>query len=239
MDLLYIVSLSIIVACGAFLQSLIGLGFVMIAAPFLVLYDPYFVPVPMLFLGTFLPMLIILRDRKSIDFSGIKSAILGRIIGNIIAVWLVTIISQSTLLVIFGVLILISVILSTITFNIRPTITTVGIAGFFSGLMGTIAALGGPPMAMIYQNEKGDVIRANLSGFFVLGSLLSLVFLGIAGRVQLNDFKLFCYMVPGILIGFYLSKYAVEFVDRRYMRKAMLSVSFLAGIIVIIKAVVV
>ena len=65
------------------------------------------------------------------------------------------------------------------------------------------------------------------------------MFLGIAVRVQLNDFKLFCYMVPGILIGFYLSKYAVEFVDRRYMRKAMLSVSFLAGIIVIIKAVVV
>ena len=64
------------------------------------------------------------------------------------------------------------------------------------------------------------------------------VFLGVAGKVTLNDFKLFSYMVPGVLIGFYLSKYAVDFVDRGNMRKALLSVSFLAGILVIVKAII-
>ena len=169
MEFFYIAALSLLVVCGAFLQSLIGLGFVMLVAPFLVLYDPAFVPVPMLFIGTFLPLLIVWRDRKSIDFSGIKSAIFGRIIGNILAVWLITIVSQNTYMLIFGGLIIITVILSAFTFTIKPTATKVGIAGVFSGLMGTLAALGGPPMAILYQNERGEVIRATLSGFFRFG----------------------------------------------------------------------
>ena len=43
-------------------------------------------------------------------------------------------------------------------------------------------------------------------------------------------------MVPGIVVGFYLSKYAIGFVDKGYIRKAVLGVSFLAAIMVIIKA---
>jgi uncharacterized membrane protein YfcA len=141
-------------------------------------------------------------------------------------------------MILFGGLVIATVILSTFAFNIRPTPTNVGIAGIFSGLMGTLAALGGPPIAILYQNERGDVIRATLSGFFILGSLLSLLFLSIAGQVTLTHFKLFLCLVPGVLIGFHLSKYAVDFVDRRYMRKAMLSVSFIAGLMVIIRAIV-
>jgi len=148
--------MALLVIFGAFLQSLIGLGYVLLVAPFLVLYDPNFV--------------------------------------------------------------------------------SVGIAGFFSGIMGTLAGLGGPPMAILYQNEKGSVIRGTLSGFSILGTVLSLLFLEIAGKFTLNDLKLFSYMVPGIIAGFYLSKYAISFVDKGYIRKAMLGVSFLAAIVVIIKA---
>lgn len=237
MEYFYLAALSFLVVCGALLQSLIGLGFVLLVGPFLVLYNPEFVPVPMLLVGTFLPLLIVWRDRKAIDFTGIKSAIAGRVIGNLLAVWLITIISQTTFMLIFGGLIMVTVILSSFTFNIRPTPARVGIAGVFSGLMGTLAAIGGPPMAILYQHEKGDVIRATLSGFFVLGTLLSILFLAVAGKVTLNDFKLFFYLVPGVLLGFYLSQYAVDLVDRRYMRKTMLSVSFVAGLLVMIKAI--
>ena len=223
--------------CGAFLHSLIGFGFAMLVAPFLILYNPEFVPVPMLIFGTFLPSLMVWRDRKAIDFTGIKLAIAGRVIGNVLAVWLITIISQSTFLLIFGGLIVATVILSAFTFKVRPTSINAGIAGIFSGLMGTLAALGGPPMAILYQNERGEVIRATLSGFFVLGSFLSILFLSLAGKVSLVHFKLFLTLVPGVLIGFYLSKFAVQFVDRTYMRTAMLSVSFIAGSLVVIRAI--
>ncbi|MEJ2136884.1 MAG: hypothetical protein P8X86_16770, partial [Desulfofustis sp.] len=126
MDFLYFAAFSFLVIVGAFLQAVIGLGFVMLVAPFLVLYNPDFVPVPMLLIGTFLPLLIVWRDRKAIHFTGIKSAIAGRIIGNLLAVGLLSIISQNTYMLIFGGLIIVTVILSTFTFNIRPTAVNVG-----------------------------------------------------------------------------------------------------------------
>ena len=238
MEYLLIAALAILVVSGAFLQSLIGLGFGLLVAPFLVLYDPGFVPVPMLLVGTFLPVLMLRRDRDAIDFTGVRSAIIGRIAGSILAVWLITSISQNTFILVFGGMVILAVFLSMFSFNIQPTASSVGIAGFLSGLMGTLAGLGGPPMALVYQNEKGNVIRSTLSAFFILGTLLSLFFLSLAGRVTTNDFKLFAYLVPGILIGFYLSKHAVGFVDRGYMRKILLSVSLLAGVLVIVKALV-
>ena len=236
MEYLVFIALALIVVGGALLQSLIGLGFALFAAPFLVLYDPGFVPVPMLLVGTFLPVLILWRDRTGVDFTGVKSAIVGRIIGSILAVWLITSITQNTFLLLFGGVVVVAVMLSMLRFNIQPTPSSVGIAGFFSGLMGTLAALGGPPMAIVYQNEKGNVIRGTLSAFFILGTVLSLFFLGVAGRVTTNDFKLFAYLVPGILVGFYLSNFAVGFVDRGYLRRILLTVSLLAGILVMIKA---
>jgi uncharacterized membrane protein YfcA len=43
-------------------------------------------------------------------------------------------------------------------------------------------------------------------------------------------------MLPGIVAGFYLSKYAIGIVEKGYIRKAMLGVSLLAAIMVIVKA---
>ena len=43
-------------------------------------------------------------------------------------------------------------------------------------------------------------------------------------------------MVPGIVPGFYLSEYAIGFIDKGYIRKAMLGVSFLAAMMVIFNA---
>ena len=235
MEYLYIGLMALLVVFAAFLQSLIGLGYVLLVAPFLVLYNPNFVPVPMILCGLFLSLLMVWRDRKSIDFAGVKSAIVGRVFGNLIAVWLITVISQATFMLIFGALVVTAVILSATNIQFRPTTASVGIAGFFSGIMGTLAGLGGPPMGIVYQNEKGSVIRGTLAGYFILGTVLSLLFLGIAGRITINELKLFSYMVPGIALGFLLSKYAIRSVEHKHIRKAMLAVSFLAAIMVIVK----
>jgi uncharacterized membrane protein YfcA len=236
MEYLFFGLMTLLVMFGAFMQSLIGLGYVLLVAPFLVLYGPDFVPVPMLLCGLFLPLLMVWRDHRSIDFSGVKLAICGRVLGNLIAVRLITLISRNTFMLVFGVLVIIAVILSVSNLKFRPTVVGVGIAGLFSGIMGTLAGLGGQPMAILYQNEKGSVIRGTLSGFSILGTVLSLIFLGVAGRFTSNDLKLFSYMVPGIVAGIYLAKYAIRFVDKGYIRKAMMGVSFLAAIAVIVKA---
>ena len=44
------------------------------------------------------------------------------------------------------------------------------------------------------------------------------------------------FMVPSIVAAFYLPKYAIGIVDKGYIRKTMLRVSFLAAIVAIVKA---
>ena len=142
MEYLFLIALAVLVVCGAFLQSLIGIGFGLLVSPFLVLYEPGFVPVPMLLVGTFLPLLILWRDRTAVDFTGVKSAIVGRIAGSILAVWVITSITQSTFLLLFGGLVVVAVILSMFKFNIQPTASSVGIAGFFFWVDGNTCSLG-------------------------------------------------------------------------------------------------
>ncbi len=52
---------------------------------------------------------------------------------------------------------------------------------------------------------------------------MSLLFLGIADRFALNDLQLFSYMVPVVVAGFYLSKYAIGFIDKNISKKLRLA----------------
>ena len=48
-------------------------------------------------------------------------------------------------------------------------------AGALSGFMGTIVSIGGPPIALLYQNESGPSLRGTLSAFFVVGVALAII----------------------------------------------------------------
>ena len=49
------------------------------------------------------------------------------------------------------------------------------LAGAASGVMGTATAIGGPPMALVWQRNSGARLRGTMSGFFLVGSAMSLV----------------------------------------------------------------
>ena len=54
----------------------------------------------------------------------------------------------------------------------RPPALLIG--GVLAGVMGTIAAVGGPPLALLYQHAPGAQVRGTLSGLFFLGTIVSL-----------------------------------------------------------------
>ena len=48
--------------------------------------------------------------------------------------------------------------------------------------MGTISSVGGPPVALLYQDERGSEVRGTLSSIFAVGALFSLVVLAVVGE---------------------------------------------------------
>ena len=223
------------VLLGATLQGSIGFGLGLVGAPLLMLISPSFIPGPLLTAGFVLTMLLAYRERRAIDLAEIKWAIVGRLAGVVLASVVVASISTDGLALILGVLVLLLVGMSLSGLNFEPTRGTLLVSGTASGFAGTIASVGAPPMAIVYQNAKGPRIRGTLSGFFVIGVVMSLTALILVGRYGFVEVALALRILPGLLLGLVLSSRMAVVLDRGYTRRAVLGFSALGGIVLILR----
>lgn len=225
--------ISLIIAWGSLVQGSLGFGISLVATPFLVLIDPNFVPGPIMTLGMVFSSLIMLRERAAIDLSGLHWAVIGRLAGSFFAAWLVATISQNMLIVVFALIVLVAVVLSGAGLRIKINRRNLLVAGTLSGVMGTIAALGGPPVAILYQHEPADRVRTTLAGFFLFGTLASIAFLLLFGRFGWLDIRLGLLLLPGTLLGYALSSRVIPYLNRDRMRLFVLLLAALSSLYVL------
>ena len=91
----------------------------------------------------------------------------GRVVGSLISIPIIFLtIGTKGYLIFFGVLLLITVFLSAKKWNVAASKKNITIAGACSGLMGTLIGIGGPPMAIVYQNSTAKNVVATLNMFF-------------------------------------------------------------------------
>ena len=224
------------ITLGALVQASVGLGVALIAAPFLLIIDRAFIPGPLLMVALVLTLLIAIRDRRAIDTKGLKFALVGRVIGTVPAALTVTVLADNLFDLVFGGLVIFAVFLSLLGLRFAATASTTLIAGAMSGFMGTLASIGGPPMALIYQDAKGARLRGTLSSFFVFGSSLSIATLFAVGGIGPTEIMLAVVLLPGVIIGFVFSKWTLGIVDRGKVRPFILSLSFATGVVVVVRA---
>ena len=227
-----------IVLIGAVVQGSTSMGFAIIVAPVLMIIDPNFVPVPTLLGGFVLSVYLMIRERKSIIFKGLGYSVIGRILGAILSAYILILISQTYFALLFGILILLAVLLSLMRGKWEISKPKLLVAGFLSGIMGTLASIGSPPMGLLYQHQKADVIRGTLSAYFTLGTVISLLSLSFIGKFTFVEFELFLWMLPAFTIGFWMSKYVTKYLDKGYTRWTILAVSSLSAFFVIVKTIV-
>ena len=164
-----------IVGFGALVQGTIGFGMAVVAAPFLYQIDPGLVPGPLIFSGMMIGLLSARRYAKDIEWKTLGYALMGRVPGSMIGVAILSVISGSNISLMLGAMVLLVVAGSLLPYKVSISPKTLFSAGFCSGIMGTAASIGGPPMALLMQNESGNRIRANLAVFFIFGSSISLM----------------------------------------------------------------
>jgi len=235
--LLKLVTACAVMGVGATLHGTVGFGMGLVAVPILALIDPVFVPGSVLFSGLVLAGLMACRERRAMDVSGIKLGLVGRVLGTLIAsVMLAQMPTVEGMSVMLGALVLAAVLFSVSGWRIRPTKLALLGAGTLSGFMGTVASVGGPPMALLYQDASGERLRSTMSGFFIVGTLISLAGLVLAGHFGLTELWASLAMLPGVMIGFVVSRRALAFFDQGYTRPAVLAVSALSGVAVVLRA---
>ena len=90
-------------------------------------------------------------------------------------------------------------------------------------------------MALVYQHVHGARLRATMSSFFWIGTVMSLVTLRLVGRFGAEEVGLALVILPAMVAGLVVSKWTATRVDRGYTRPLVLALAAAAGLTVILR----
>lgn len=233
----YLIVLFLIIL-GAITQSAIGIGFG-IPAGILVLLEPSMVPSCIILMGSFLALSNAMLSYKDIIKVDLIYSFTGRVIGSILAMPLIFLtLGTDYYLIVFGVLLLIATYLSAKKWNIVATRKNITIAGTASGIMGTLTGIGGPPMAIVYQNSSAPKVVATLNMFFGIGALFSVLLFVYFDLINLPEVMKSIYLSPGLVIGTYIGRRGIvrKFVNRN-LKNLIIAVCFISALVIILDAI--
>ena len=219
---------------SAIVQGAVGFGLGLIAIPFLIYLDLRFVPGPLLVAALTLHMLVLRRDRSGVDKSGLAMLLSGRVLGTIPAAVLISYLPLDSMKILLAVVVLAGAVMGVLHSGGHPTPAVLFGAGTASGFMATAAGLGGPPVALVYQRETGLRLRGTLAAYFIVGTVISLAALAWAGRFGAEEIRLSGLLIPGTVLGYFMSRPAAAYLDGGRTRVAVLSASALAAVSVIV-----
>ena len=219
-------------AVGAVIQGSIGFGYAFVAVPTMALLYPEALPVTPLLLALPMTALMTAREWRAIDVTGFFLITGARAVGTATGVALLVLVPVSFLSVLVGLLITALALLSFFNPNFEVTNKTRVVGGMASGITSTTAAIGGPPLALIYQDRSGAELRSTLSVSFVVGIIMSLAGLALTGKVQGWHFLLALQLLPGLLVGLWSSRWIIRYLDERWLRSTVLTFAAVAGLTV-------
>jgi uncharacterized protein len=219
-----------IVTTGAALQGSAGFGFALLSAPILAFVDRRLVPGPLVVAVTLLLVLTAWRERSAVDLRGLGWILGGRVPGTVLGALALTRLGERALSTALGVLVLLAVAISLRSVRLVRTPPLLLFAGVVSGVMGTTAALGGPAVAVLYQHERGALVRSTLATYFLMGAAMSLGALALVGRLGGREVVMGVALMPGIVVGFAASRWTSRWLDGGRTRNAVLLVAAIAGL---------
>jgi len=221
---------------GALVQSVVGLGLGLVAAPVVTLLEPRLMPGALLVTGMVLPLVTLVRERREVDWRGFGWAMPGRLLGTLAGAWVVATVSTRDLGIAVGLALLAAVALTARSLTVRVTRTSLGVAGFASGLTATTSAVGGPPLALLFQHRPAREVRATLASFFVLGGALSLVTLLLWGQLPLEQVLVGLAMVPLLVLGVAAGERLRPHVSAERFRPMLLAVCAASAVVLLARS---
>ncbi len=223
------------VALGCCVQSSVGFGANLVAMPTIALLAPELVPGAALFAISIMNILMFLRDWHGLELKPVGDALTGRVVGTVIGASLLGKLSEDGLRLLIAIVVLLIVVISLVSIAPRRTRVNMITAGTVSGFGASTAGIGGPPVALMFQNAKGHNIRGSMAGFFMVGTVMTLIGLTFAGEFGTHELKWGASLVPAAVVGFAASRFAIPYVDRGYTRPAILILSSTAAVVLVLR----
>jgi uncharacterized membrane protein YfcA len=217
---------------------LTGISVGMIIVPILALISIDLVPTPIIFASLFLTLLMSLKYKKHIELDATLSISLGMLLGIFIALVFFINLPLHYLGIVFGILILISVLLSIRFPKFQLNSKNGFIGGVIAGTMGALSAVGGQILAMLMQNKKVESIKATLAFLYTFFSTVMLIIFSYFGKFSFEQALVGLYMVPGFIFGFLIGPYCTKYFNAKYIKPIILILATLGAILLMLKSIV-
>jgi len=225
-----LVTAILIATAGSLVQASVGFGFALVTVPLLTLLNPVFAPGPTLLANLLLAILMSIRERTSIEQGQLSVAAVGLVVGTALGALALSLIPRDHLGGLFGFIILAAVGLSLVGHHVAIIPRNLLLVGVSSGIMGTMAGIHGPPIALLYQRAPGRTVRATLALFFAFAYTISICALFITHLFGMRELLLCAILSPGVIIGYLLSWKIQDRFDGHYLWRAILVVAGLSGL---------
>lgn len=223
-------------AIGATIQGSLGFGMNLVTVPALAIVLPDALPVTVIVLGVPMSIAMLRHERHALDRTGVGWIVAGRVPGTVAGAWVVAAVSTSLLQGIAGGIVLCLVLASIAMPPVAVRRDTQIGAGMVSGLTGTAAGIGGPPLALLYQHHPGPTMRSTLAAAFMFGTVISLITLTVAGQVALDQVLLGAGLTPLVVLGLTTGRRLHGALDRGWLRPAVLAFAALTAVLAIVHA---
>ena len=84
-------------------------------------------------------------------------------------------------------------------------------------------------MALLWQHQEINLVRANLAAFFVVSCLMSLLVLAPIGQFGMTQIMLGLPLLPATFLGFLIARRSMQQIPHRQLRIASLTLCSIAG----------
>jgi uncharacterized membrane protein YfcA len=226
------------VLVGSVVQSAVGLGVGLVAAPVTALLEPTLMPGALLMVAALMPCLTLVFDHHDIDWRGLLWSLPARVPGTLVGVWVVTALTARELGVAIGVVVLVAVLVTWRAVTVPVNRATLSAAGFASGITGTATSIGGPPIAIVYQHRPAREIRTTMAVYFLVGATLSLLALLVTGDLTADQAVAALELLPFLALGTVLGALARRTIPAHVVRPAVLVVSSGSALVLLVKTLV-
>lgn len=224
----------LVVFIGCFTQSLTGFGVALVTMAVLPSLVGLDIATPLVALvGIILEMLMLFRYHASIKFKSILGLLVPSVIAIPFGVMYLRQLNENVALFLLGLTITVYALYALTGFRL-PELKQPAWAWLFgsvSGLLGGAYNTSGPPV-IVYGNCRRwspQEFKSNLSGFFLIGSLVVVSTHWASGNFTSVVWSSFLISLPGLLVGFLLGQSLDKWLNPEVFRRIVLVLLVLLG----------
>jgi len=241
---LVVVLIVLFVFVGALMQRTTGMGFALVAGPFLVvLLDPVPGVVLVNFCGVVSSSIVMARTFREIQWPRVWVLAVGALLGTVPGALLTTVLPGWAVHVFIGVLIVAALTASLLGSRyappVAPSTARTGTAGFFSGFMSGSAGVGGPAVSVYAIMTRWDQrsFAATLQPYFIIagiGAIAAKILFDGAHAVPQLQAGIWASIIAALVLGQVAGEFLSRVMPVHIARIIMITLAFGGGILTLV-----